>query len=222
MKFKNIHLLAGSLVAGITLAANTLPSQAKTWDFNYQLPVTSCDPPGLCSDGDVVTAIGNFTTTDNKDSNGYYLITSITGERTLPIYGIPSTDTIIGLLPPGTYENNDDLFSDVGQQEITSNGFAFKISSNVNGGGPEGNLINVHDANITSSSSSDPTSQPAVGRAIETPIHLGVNIRPGVLVVTPTGGSPAAVPEPLTILGGFTALGLGAGLKRRMSKKSKP
>ena len=219
MKFKNIHLLAGSLVAGITLTTNTLPSQAKMWDFNYQLPVTFCDPAILCGDGDLVTAVGTFTTTEQKDSNGYYTVTDIGGERTVPIYGIPAIDTITALIPPGGYQGNDNLFSDVGQQ-LTANGFAFKISSNVNGGGPEGNLVRVFSANITSTGNAlnnVPTSAPAT----ESTINSGVNVGVGTLKVTPTGGS-VVVPEPLTILGGMTALGLGAGLKRRIGKKSKP
>jgi hypothetical protein len=103
----------GLAALGLCIAlASPLPAQATLiWDWSYS--------------ASGISAGGTLTTVDAADSDGFYLITGITGERN----GV----TITGLEPAGAaIPGNepfavDDLISAIGPQ-LTGNGFGFSLA----------------------------------------------------------------------------------------------
>jgi hypothetical protein len=95
----------------LSLAA-TLPAQAATlWDWNYSAAG--------------VAASGTFTTADTADSEGFYLVTGVTGTRNgETITGLQLTGTAI---PGNEGYTVDNLIRAKGPQ-LTSHGFGFSTS----------------------------------------------------------------------------------------------
>lgn len=111
-----------ALAAGISVVLGTipLPAAALTWNWSYERAVDSSGP--------AVQALGQITTTDSPDLNGFYSITAVTGQRnTVKITSFIST----GLSIPGNcsslsscYESDNLLrILGGGEAQLTTHGF---------------------------------------------------------------------------------------------------
>ncbi|MBD2439223.1 PEP-CTERM sorting domain-containing protein [Nostoc sp. FACHB-110] len=150
--------------------------------FNFQYSFPSYE-----SDGTSISASGTLFTTDLDPINNNYTITGISGTRT--VKGI--TEQIIGLLPPGTYGNNDN-FLNASQPLLTIKGFSYLVA----GSGEDGK----GNVNVFYSALSEGYSE------------LSSDVDFGSFTIT-----PYSVPEPYTVVGLLVTLGFGSLMKRKES-----
>ncbi|MCC5622563.1 PEP-CTERM sorting domain-containing protein [Nostoc sp. CHAB 5715] len=178
---KKLGIAIASAVIGITSVGTSSAAQAvQLFDFQYSFPSYEANGTGIWANG-------IFTTTDLDPIKNNYTITGITGTRT--IQGI--TETIIGLLSPGTYGINDNLLN-ASTPLLTQNGFAYLVS----GSGEDGN----GNVNVFYSSFNEGYSE------------LSSDVDYGRFSVV-----PRPVPEPYTVGGSLAALGFGWWTKRKQA-----
>ena len=177
---KNLGIATVSTVIGITCVGASSAAQAvQLFDFQYSFP-------SFETNGTAISASGTLTTTNLDPINNNYTITGITGTRTAQ--GI--TQTIIGLLSPGTYGINDN-FLNTSMPLLTKNGFSYLVS----GSGEDGN----GNVNVFYSSFDEGYSE------------LSSNVDYGSFSIV----TPRPVPEPYTVGGSLVALGFGWWTKRK-------
>ncbi|MDZ8263279.1 PEP-CTERM sorting domain-containing protein [Nostoc sp. ChiQUE01b] len=182
---KNLGIATVSTVIGIICVGASSPVQAvQLFDFQYSFPSYEAN-------GTAISASGTLTTTDLDPIKNNYTITAITGTRTAQ--GI--TETIIGLLSPGTYGINDN-FLNTTTPLLTQNGFSYLVS----GSGEDGN----GNVNVFYSSLDEGYSE------------LSSNVDYGSFSVV----TPRPVPEPYTVSGSLVALGFGWWTKRKQALAS--
>lgn len=181
---KKLGVATASAVIGLTsVGASSSAQAAQLFDFQYSFPSYE-------ENGTPISASGILTTTDLDPINNNYTITGISGTRTAQ--GI--TETIIGLLSPGTYGVNDNLLNP-SQPFLTTNGFSYLVSGN----GEDGN----GNVNVFYSSFSEGYSE------LSSDVDYGnfsINLR--------------SVPEPNAVGGSLIALGFGWWMKRKKAYKS--
>ncbi|MDZ8225261.1 PEP-CTERM sorting domain-containing protein [Nostoc sp. ChiVER01] len=181
---KKLGIATASAVIGITGVSTFSTAQAvQLFDFQYSFPSYEADGTGI-------SASGTLTTTDLDPIKNNYTITGITGTR--KAQGI--TETIIGLLSPGTYGINDNLLN-ANTSLLTQNGFSYLVS----GSGEDGN----GNVNVFYSSFNEGYSE------------LSSDVDYGSFTVV-----PRSVPEPYTVSGSFLALGFGWWMKRKQALAS--
>ncbi|WP_373527185.1 PEP-CTERM sorting domain-containing protein [Nostoc sp.] len=176
---KNLGIATASAVMGITgIGASSAAQAVQLFDFQYSFPSYEANSTPIF-------ASGILTTTDLDAINNNYTITGISGTR--KVQGI--TETIIGLLSPGTYGINDN-FLNASTPLLTQNGFSYIVSGN----GEDGNgNVNVFYSSFTEGYS-----------------ELSSDVDYGSFSV-----SPRSVPEPYTVGGSLIALGFGWWTKRK-------
>ncbi|BAB78204.1 PEP-CTERM sorting domain-containing protein (plasmid) [Anabaena sp. FACHB-709] len=168
-------------VVGLTgMSACSTAQAAQLFNFQYSFPSYEVN-------GTPIYASGTLTTTDLDPINNSYTIIGINGKRTDK--GI--TETIIGLLLPGTYGVNDNLLN-ASQPLLTTNGFSYLVS----GSGEDG-LGNV---NVFYSSFNEGYSE------------LSSDVDYGNFSI-----NPRSVPEPHTVVGSLLAIGFGWWRKRKQA-----
>jgi hypothetical protein len=86
-----------------------------------------------------VSASGVLTTSDIVNGDGSFTVTGITGTRT---FNNVATDTITGLLAPGSIVGSDNKLFTAGPVFLSGGGIVFTISANNAGDG--GNRVNVY------------------------------------------------------------------------------
>jgi hypothetical protein len=181
---KELGIITASAAISITGVSVSSPAQAvQLFDFQYSFPSYEAD-------GTAISASGTLTTTDLDPIKNNYTITGITGTR--KVEGI--TETIIGLLSPGTYGINDNLLN-LSTPLLTQNGFSYLVS----GSGEDGN----GNVNVFYSSFDEGYSE------------LSSNVDYGSFSVI-----PRPVPEPYTVSGSLVALGFGWWTKRKQALTS--
>lgn len=177
---------AGRLALAILILTITVPISASTlWNWSYLAPG--------------IDASGTFTTEDNPDANGGYLITAIAGIR--------NGEIITGLQPTGTAIPGNDpfavdnlVFLGPGPQ-LTHNGFGFSTSA--------GNYSNPFYADFL--------PVPVYLEFFSIPPFTGT---PGVdafEVAVEFSATPAPIPEPASYIltsGGFACLCLVRARRR--------
>ena len=178
---KKIGIATGSAVIGITgVDASSAAQAVQLFDFQYSFP--SHEPNST-----VISASGILTTTELDPIKNNYTITEISGTR--KAQGI--TETIIGLLSPGTYGINDNLLN-ASTPLLTQNGFSYLVSRS----GEDGN----GNVNVFYSSFNEGYSE------------LSSDVDYGSFSVV-----PHPVPEPYTVSGSLLALGFGWWTKRKQA-----
>ncbi|MEH2199091.1 PEP-CTERM sorting domain-containing protein [Nostoc sp.] len=176
---KELGIVTASAVMGIAGVGISSPAQAvQLFDFQYSFPSYEANSTAI-------SASGTLATTDLDPIKNNYTITGITGTR--KVQGV--TETIIGLLSPGTYGINDNLLN-ASTPLLTKNGFSYLVS----GSGEDGN----GNVNVFYSSFDEGYSE------------LSSNVDYGSFSVT-----PRSVPEPYTGVGSLVALGFGWWTKRK-------
>jgi len=117
-------MAAGLLVAGAAHAAIT------SFDFSYSFPIEDLGdfPSGFTS------ASGVLTVTDQ--GGGVYLITAISGQW--------NGQVITGLLPVGSYFDNDNLIFPDSDPKLSEGGFAFSVSGPIAGDNGFGKVSVIH------------------------------------------------------------------------------
>src|SRR5215831_6044161 len=106
--------MAGMRIVFLSVAALTAtagPAAALTWTWSYS--------------GAGISAAGTFTTVDTPDPSGFYLITTIAGER--------NGAAIVALQPTGTPIPGNEPFAvdnlvKVDSPQLTTHGFGFAIA----------------------------------------------------------------------------------------------
>ncbi|MHC5596153.1 MAG: PEP-CTERM sorting domain-containing protein [Nostoc sp.] len=178
-----LGIATASAVIGITgVGAFSAAQAVQLFDFQYSFP---------SYDGNsTISASGTLTTDDLDPIKNNYTITGITGTRTAQ--GI--TETIIGLLSPGTYGINDNLLN-ASTPLLTQNGFSYLVS----GSGEDGN----GNVNVFYSSFDEGYSE------------LSSNVDYGSFSVI-----SRSVPEPYTGTGSLVGLGFGWWTKRKQALAS--
>ncbi|MDM9583980.1 PEP-CTERM sorting domain-containing protein [Nostoc sp. GT001] len=175
-----LGIAAASAVIGITVVSASSAAQAvQLFDFQYSFP--------SYEGNSTISASGILTTDDLDPIKNNYTITGITGTRTAQ--GI--TETIMGLLSPGTYGTNDNLLNG-STPLLTQNGFSYLVS----GSGEDGN----GNVNVFYSSFDEGYSE------------LSSNVDYGSFSVI-----PRPVPEPYTVSGSLVAVGFGWWTKRKQA-----
>ncbi|MDZ7991619.1 MAG: PEP-CTERM sorting domain-containing protein [Nostoc sp. EfeVER01] len=175
-----LGIAAASAVIGITVVSASSAAQAvQLFDFQYSFP--------SYEGNSTISASGIVTTDDLDPIKNNYTITGITGTRTAQ--GI--TETIMGLLSPGTYGTNDNLLNG-STPLLTQNGFSYLVS----GSGEDGN----GNVNVFYSSFDEGYSE------------LSSNVDYGSFSVI-----PRPVPEPYTVSGSLVAVGFGWWTKRKQA-----
>ena len=175
---KTAHILtraAGSLVAGLAIAA---PAQAALyWDFAYSAAG--------------ISASGILTTTEVADSNGYYLVTGIQGERNgSVITGLQATGTAIPLNEPYTVDN---LVRADGR--LTTHGLGFATAS--------GGFGNVYFADFLAVPQVvEFASLPSSGSFTEQPVSWQFSARSAPMPPVPEPASAALALAGLAVVGG--------------------
>ncbi|MEH2408431.1 PEP-CTERM sorting domain-containing protein [Nostoc sp.] len=178
---KKLGIATASAVIGITAVGASSAAQAvQLFDFQYSFPSYQVNDTAI-------SASGILTTTDLDPINNNYTITGISGTR--KAQGI--TETITGLLSPGTYGINDN-FLNVSTPLLTKNGFSYLVS----GSGEDGN----GNVNLFYSSLNEGYSE------------LSSDVDYGSLTII-----PRPVPEPYTVSGSLLALGFGWWTKRKQA-----
>ncbi|MEH2294683.1 PEP-CTERM sorting domain-containing protein [Nostoc sp.] len=178
---KKLGIATASAVIGITAVGASSAAQAvQLFDFQYSFPSYEAN-------NTAISASGILTTTDLDPINNNYTITGISGTR--KAQGI--TETITGLLSPGTYGINDN-FLNASTPLLTQNGFSYLVS----GSGEDGN----GNVNLFYSSLNEGYSE------------LSSNVDYGSFSVI-----PRPVPEPYTVSGSLLALGFGWWTKRKQA-----
>ncbi|MEH2317676.1 PEP-CTERM sorting domain-containing protein [Nostoc sp.] len=178
---KKLGIATASAVINITAVGASSAAQAvQLFDFQYSFPSYQVNDPAI-------SASGILTTTDLDPINNNYTITGISGTR--KAQGI--TETITGLLLPGTYGINDN-FLNASTPLLTQNGFSYLVS----GSGEDGN----GNVNLFYSSLNEGYSE------------LSSNVDYGSFSVI-----PRPVPEPYTVSGSLLALGFGWWTKRKQA-----
>ncbi|MCW5314390.1 PEP-CTERM sorting domain-containing protein [Nostoc sp. KVJ3] len=181
---KELGIVTASAVITMTGMGTSSTAQAvQLFDFEYSFPSYEANSAPI-------SASGTLTTTDLDPVKNNYTITGITGTR--KVQGI--TETIIGLLSPGTYGLNDNLLN-ASTPLLTQNGFSYLVSGN----GEDGN----GDVNVFYSSFDEGYSE------------LSSNVDYGSFSVT-----PRSVPEPYTASGSLLALGFCWWTKRKQAVAS--
>jgi hypothetical protein len=182
---KNLSIATVSTIISITCVGASSPAQAvQLFDFQYSFP-------SYKANGTAISASGTLTTTDLDPIKNNYTITGITGTRTAQ--GI--SETIIGLLSPGTYGINDN-FLNISTPLLTKNGFSYRVF----GSGEDGNgNVNVFYSNLDEGYS-----------------ELSSNVDYGSFSVV----TPRPVPEPYTLGGSFIALGFAWWTNRKQAVAS--
>lgn len=176
---KKLGIACASAVVGLTgVGASSATQAAQLFDFQYSFPSYELN-------GTVISASGTLTTTDLDPINNNYIITGISGTRT--DQGI--TETIIGLLSPGTYGVNDNLLN-ASEPLLTTNGFSYLVSGN----GEDGN----GNVNVFYSGFSEGYSE------------FSSNVNYGNFSI-----NPRPIPEPYTVGSSLIALGFAWWRKRR-------
>ncbi|MBD2250832.1 PEP-CTERM sorting domain-containing protein [Nostoc parmelioides] len=178
---KHLSIVTINTIVGFTSVFVSSSAQAAQI-FNFQYSFPSYD-----ADGTSISARGKLFTTDLDPINQKYTITGISGTRT--VKGI--TESIIGLLSPSTYGNNDNLLN-ASQPLLTTNGFSYLVAGDGEDG--QGNV------NVFYSSLSDGYSE------------FSSDVDFGSFSVT-----PHSVPEPYTVVGLLVTLGFGSWMKRRQA-----
>ncbi len=182
---KKLSIFTASAVMGITgVGASSAAQAVQLFDFQYSFPSYEAN-------GTAISASGTLTTTDLDPIKNNYTITEISGTRT--VQGI--TETIIGLLSPGTYGINDNLLN-ASMPLLTQNGFSYLVS----GSGEDGN----GNVNVFYSSFNEGYSE------LSSDVDYG-----NFSVIT-----RRSVPEPYTVGGSFVALGFGWWTKRKQALAS--
>ncbi|MDF5735036.1 MULTISPECIES: PEP-CTERM sorting domain-containing protein [unclassified Nostoc] len=178
---KKLGIATASAVISITgVGASSAAQAVQLFDFQYSFP-------SYQANGTPISASGILTTTDLDPINNNYTITGISGTR--KAQGI--TETIIGLLSPGTYGINDNLLN-ASTPLLTQNGFSYLVS----GSGEDGN----GNVNLFYSSFNEGYSE------------LSSDVDYGSFSVI-----PRPVPEPYTVSGSLLALGFGWWTKRKQA-----
>lgn len=178
---KKLGIATASAIIGITgVGASSAAQAVQLFDFQYSFP-------NYQANGTPISASGILTTTDLDPIKNNYTITGISGTR--KAQGI--TETIIGLLSPGTYGINDNLLN-ASTPLLTQNGFSYLVS----GSGEDGN----GNVNIFYSSFNKGYSE------------FSSNVDYGSFSVI-----PRPVPEPYTVSGSLLALGFGWWTKRKQA-----
>ncbi|MHC5932966.1 PEP-CTERM sorting domain-containing protein [Nostoc sp.] len=178
---KKLGITTASAVIGITgVGASSAAQAVQLFDFQYSFP-------SYQANGTPISASGILTTTDLDPINKNYTITGISGTR--KAQGI--TETIIGLLSPGTYGVSDNLLN-ASTPLLTQNGFSYLVS----GSGEDGN----GKVNLFYSSFNEGYSE------------LSSDVDYGSFSVI-----PRPVPEPYTVSGSLLALGFGWWTKRKQA-----
>ncbi|MCC5617027.1 PEP-CTERM sorting domain-containing protein [Nostoc sp. CHAB 5836] len=181
---KKLGIATASAVIGITgVGASSAAQAVQLFDFQYSFPSYEAN-------GTPIFAMGTLTTTDLDPIKNNYTITGITGTR--KAQGI--TETIIGLLSPGTYGINDNLLN-ASTPLLTRNGFAYLAS----GSGEDGN----GNINVFYSSFNEGYSE------------LSSDVDYGSFSII-----PRPVSEPYTLGGSLVALGFGWWTKRKQAVAS--
>ena len=176
-------LRLGLIIFAVMTLTRATALAATLWQWEYS--------------GSGITATGTFTTADQPENNGGYLITGITGARNgTPITGLQAPGTSI----PGNqpYTVDDLVFLGPGPQ-LTSHGFGFSLA--------DGTYTNPFYAGFL------PT--PGYLEFFSTPPFTGGMPSPGSSELpVQFSATPVSIPEPATwglILGAL----IGAGLRRR-------
>lgn len=123
MKLSQKLAVATTGVALSFVAVGTKPAHAQNaFDFQYSFP-------GFGASGTPVSATGILNTTDLDPATNAFTITGISGTRT--VSGV--TESIIGLLAPGSFGGNDNLLF-ASQPFLSNNGVSFFVAGagNVN------------------------------------------------------------------------------------------
>ncbi|MFN6465778.1 MAG: PEP-CTERM sorting domain-containing protein [Nostoc sp. DedVER02] len=181
---QKLGIATASAAIGITSIGTSSAAQAvQLFDFQYSFPSYEANGTGI-------SASGILTTTDLDPIKNNYTITGITGTR--KVEGI--TETIIGLLSPGTYGINDNLLN-ASTPLLTQNGFSYLVS----GSGEDGN----GNVNVFYSSFNEGYSE------------FSSDVDYGSFSVT-----PRPVPEPYTVVGSLLALSFGWWTKRKQAVAS--
>ncbi|OYD95630.1 PEP-CTERM sorting domain-containing protein [Nostoc sp. 'Peltigera membranacea cyanobiont' 210A] len=181
---KKFAIATTSAVIGITgVGASSAAQAVQLFGFQYSFP---SDEPNST----VISASGILTTTDLDPIKNNYTITGISGTRK----GQGITETIIGLLSPGTYGINDNLLN-ASTPLLTQNGFSYLVS----GSGEDGN----GNVNVFYSSFNEGYSE------------LSSDVDYGSFSVV-----PRPVPEPYTVTGSLVALSFGWWTKRKQALAS--
>ena len=182
MKLSKQLSMATIMTFGVVTSICIPPTVQAAQLFNFQYSFPSYD-----GDGTSISASGILITTDLDPLNNNYTITGISGTRTAQ--GI--TEAIIGLLPPGTYGNNDNLLN-ASQPLLTINGFSYLVA----GGGEDGQ----GNVNVLYSSFFEGYSE------------FASDVDFGSFSVT-----PHSVPEPNTVFSLLLTLGFCSRIKRKQS-----
>ncbi|MEH2417989.1 PEP-CTERM sorting domain-containing protein [Nostoc sp.] len=178
---KKLGITTASAVIGITgVGASSAAQAVQLFDFQYSFP-------SYQANGTPISASGILTTTDLDPIKNNYTITGISGTR--KAQGI--TETIIGLLSPGTYGISDNLLN-ASTPLLTQNGFSYLVS----GSGENGN----GNVNVFYSSFNEGYSE------------LSSDVDYGSFSVI-----PRPVSEPYTVTGSLLALGFGWWTKRKQA-----
>ncbi|MEH2193926.1 MAG: PEP-CTERM sorting domain-containing protein [Nostoc sp.] len=181
---QKLGIATASAAIGITSIGTSSAAQAvQLFNFQYSFPSYEAN-------GTAISASGILTTTDLDPINNNYTITGITGTR--KVEGI--TETIVGLLSPGTYGINDNLLN-ASTPLLTQNGFSYLVS----GSGEDGN----GNVNVFYSSFNEGYSE------------LSSDVDYGNFSV-----NPRTVPEPYTVVGSLLALSFGWWTKRKQTVAS--
>ncbi|MBC6430292.1 PEP-CTERM sorting domain-containing protein [Nostoc sp. HG1] len=181
---KKLGIATASAVISITgVGASSTAQAVQLFDFQYSFPSYEANGTGI-------SASGTLTTTDLDPIKNNYTITGITGTRT--IQGI--SETIIGILSPGTYGINDNLLN-ASTPMLSQNGFSYLVS----GSGEDRN----GNVNVFYSSFNEGYSE------------LSSDVDYGSFSVV-----PRPVPEPYTVSGSLVALGFGWWMKRKQAVAS--
>lgn len=174
-----LSVVFASTIVGFTgVSISSTAQAAQFFDFEYSFPTYDAD-------GTTISAQGTLTTTDLDPINQNYRILGIKGTRT--VKGI--TETIIKLLSPGTYGNNDN-FLNANTPLLTKNGFSYLVTGDGEDG--QGN-VNVFYSSF------------AEGYA-----EFSSDVDFGNFSVT-----QRSVPEPYTLVGSLVAVGYGWWMKRK-------
>lgn len=184
---KNLTLLSAAVVATTSGVLFGTVQTASALNWNWSYSGTG------------ITAQGTFITNDTPDNLGFYLITGITGTR--------NGETIIGLQPTGTSIPGNEPFHvdnliSLNAQQLTKDSFGFQTSG--------GNYVNPFFASFL------PTPGYLEVFSASPFVTGAANFGPEDSEL-PINFSASIVPEPLTLLGAGTAIGLGSFFKRKLS-----
>lgn len=186
---KNLPLLSVALLSttsGLIFGGARSASAALLWNWSYS--------------GSGINASGTFTTENTPDSDGFYLMTAITGTR--------NGQAIIGLQPTGTpIPGNEPFVVDnlirLGFPQLTGDGFGYQIA--------DGSYVSPFFADFLS-----------------TPTYLEVfSAEPFIFGFENLGPedseleisfSATLVPEPSSVLGLLALTGLGMAMGKRSLK----